>query len=318
MERKRVGLLLMSYGTPKSIEEVEPYYTHIRHGRKPTPELLSDLISRYQAIGDVNHFAQITDDQVTRLTEEMNQQFPNVEFVGYLGLKHAHPFIEDAVTQMHQDGITEAISLVLAPHYSTFSVKIYNERAKQKADELGGLTIHSVDSWYQEARFIQFWEEGIRSIIDSFSEEEREKTVVIFSAHSLPERILKSNDPYPAQLEETAKLIAEVAAIPHYAVGWQSAGRTPEPWLGPDVQDLTRDLATKKGYNRFVYCPVGFVAEHLEVLYDNDVECKAVTDELGASYYRPPMPNAGTAFIQCLSEVVTKKMVSVGVISCVD
>lgn len=318
MERKRVGLLLMAYGTPKSMEEIEPYYTHIRHGKKPTPEQLSDLISRYQAVGDVNHFAQITDDQVTRLSEEMNRRFPDMEFVGYLGLKHAHPFIEDAVTQMHQDGITEAISLVLAPHYSTFSVKIYNERAKQQAATLGGLTIHSVDSWYQEPRFIQFWEEGIRNIIDSFSEEARDKTVVIFSAHSLPERILKSNDPYPAQLEETAKLITEAAEIPHYSVGWQSAGRTPEPWLGPDVQDLTRELAMDKGYNHFVYCPVGFVAEHLEVLFDNDVECRAVTDEIGASYYRPTMPNAGVEFIRCLSEVVTKKMLSAGVISRVN
>jgi protoporphyrin/coproporphyrin ferrochelatase len=118
---------------------------------------------------------------------------------------------------------------------------------------------------------------------------------------------LKAGDPYPHQLEETARLVAEGARISNYAVGWQSEGNTPEPWLGPDVQDLTRDLYREKGYTSFVYCPVGFVADHLEVLYDNDYECKVVCDEIGADYYRPPMPNAKPEFIQCLADIVSRK-----------
>lgn len=314
MAMKRVGLLLMAYGTPKNFDEIEPYYTHIRHGRKPTPELLDDLVNRYRAVYDVNHFAQITDEQVEQLTKRMNERFPEIKFVGYLGLKHIAPFIEDAVEKMHQDGITEAVSLVLAPHYSTLSVKVYNERAKKKAEELGNLTIHSVEEWYNEPKFIEYWANKIKEITDQFTEQEKEESIVIFSAHSLPERILKANDPYPEQLQENAQLIAEQAGISNYTIGWQSEGRTPEPWLGPDVQDLTKELAEKEGYRTFIYCPIGFVAEHLEVLYDNDVECKAVTDELGANYYRPKMPNAQPEFIEALSNVVTRKLQEAGVI----
>src|SRR5690606_40381921 len=118
-----------------------------------------------------------------------------------------------------------------------------------------------------------------------------------------PEKILTKGDPYADQLAETAKLIAEKVSVPNYAIGWQSEGNTPEPWLGPDVQDLTRDLHKEKGYKAFIYAPVGFVADHLEVLYDNDYECKVVCDEIGASYYRPPMPNTDERFIETVAEV---------------
>lgn len=309
MSKQKMGLLLMAYGTPRSPEEIEPYYTHIRRGRRPSQEHLDDLVSRYEAVGGLNRFAEITDEQVIALAKEMNRRYPEREFVGYLGLKHIAPFVEDAVEKMKQDGITDAISLVLAPHYSTYSVKEYNGRAKAHAEAIGGPNIRSIESWYLEPGFIGYWADVIRDTLAAMPEEQREKAVVIFSAHSLPEKILQSGDPYPQQLEETAKRIAEQAGIPDYAIGWQSAGNTPEPWLGPDVQDLTRELHEKHGYQAYVYCPVGFIAEHLEVLYDNDVECKAVTDELGVHYYRPPMPNARPAFISSLADAVEKKLV---------
>jgi ferrochelatase len=308
MAKQKMGLLLMAYGTPRSPEEIEPYYTHIRRGRKPPQELLDDLTARYEAVGGVNRFAEITDEQVRALEREMNDRHPDREFVGYLGLKHIAPFVEEAVDQMKQDGITEAVSLVLAPHYSSYSVKEYNGRAKEHAETVNGPVIHSIESWYLEPGFIDYWVTAIRDTFASMPADVQENAVVIFSAHSLPEKILKSGDPYPQQLEETAKVIAEQAGISHFAIGWQSAGNTPEPWLGPDVQDLTRELHSKHGYSAYVYCPVGFIAEHLEVLYDNDIECKAVTEELGVHYYRPPMPNARPAFISCLADAVEKKL----------
>ncbi|MFS0554384.1 ferrochelatase [Brevibacillus sp. 179-C9.3 HS] len=308
MSKQKTGLLLMAYGTPRSPEEIEPYYTHIRRGRKPPQELLDDLKARYEAVDGLNRFADITDEQVRALEQEMNKRFPDREFVGYLGLKHIAPFIEDAVEQMKRDGIKEAISLVLAPHYSSYSVKEYNGRAQEHSAAIEGPAIHSIESWYLEPGFIGYWVNAIQETFAKMTVEERGQAVVIFSAHSLPEKILKSGDPYPIQLEETAKLIAEQAGITSYEIGWQSAGNTPDPWLGPDVQDLTRELYESKGYQAFVYCPVGFVAEHLEVLYDNDFECKAVTDELGVHYYRPPMPNARPAFISCLADAVEGKL----------
>lgn len=308
MSKRKMGLLIMAYGTPYHPEDIEPYYTHIRHGRRPTDEQLEDLKSRYQSIGGVSPLAQITLAQARDLESKLNASQDEIEFKMYLGLKHIHPFLEDAVKQMHDDGIEEAVTLVLAPHYSTFSVKAYNDRAKETAQSLGGPKLIPIESWYQEPKFIQYWADQIQTTFKEIPEEDHEKAVVVFSAHSLPEKILASGDPYPKQLEETARLIADKAGIKHYAIGWQSAGNTPDPWIGPDVQDLTRELFEKEGYQTFIYCPVGFVSEHLEVLYDNDYECKVVTEELGANYYRPKMPNNQPAFIDCLSTVVLNRL----------
>ncbi|WP_019393900.1 ferrochelatase [Priestia filamentosa] len=305
---KKMGLLVMAYGTPYKEEDIERYYTHIRRGRKPTPEMLQDLTDRYKAIGGISPLARITEEQAKKLEEHLNSIQKEVEFISYLGLKHIEPFVEDAVAKMHEDGIEEAISLVLAPHYSSYSVKSYNGRAVEEAEKLRGLKIHPVESWYDEPKFINYWAKRIKDIFSNMSEEEREKAVLIVSAHSLPEKIIAAGDPYPDQLRRTADLIATEAGIKNYEIGWQSEGNTPDPWLGPDVQDLTRALHEEKGYTSFVYAPVGFIADHLEVLYDNDYECKVVTDEIGAKYYRPAMPNAQDEFIDGLATVVLNKV----------
>jgi ferrochelatase len=307
MTKPTIGLLVMAYGTPRSTEEIEPYYTHIRRGRKPPENLLQDLKDRYDAIGGISPLARITDEQARKLQDRLNELHEDIQFRAYLGLKHIDPFVEDAVRQMHEDGIEEAVSIVLAPHYSTFSIRSYNGRAKAEAEKWDSPRLHAVESWHTHPRYIAYWAEGIRRIMADLSTQEQEQTCVIFSAHSLPEKIIQVGDPYPRQLEESARLVAEAAGVTNTAIGWQSAGNTPEPWLGPDVQDLTRDLHREKGYTGFIYCPLGFVADHLEVLYDNDVECKVVCDAIGARYYRPPMPNARPEFIECLAEVVTQK-----------
>lgn len=306
--KKKMGLLVMAYGTPYKEDDIERYYTHIRHGRKPTDEMLQDLKDRYEAIGGISPLAVITEQQAKALEQQLNAMQDEVEFKAYLGLKHIEPFVEDAVIQMKEDGIEEAVSIVLAPHFSTFSVKSYNGRALEQAEKLGNLKITCVESWYEEPKFIQYWIDRMEETIAAMTEEQRESYALVVSAHSLPEKILQFNDPYPEQLRHTAQLIAEGAGVANYFVGWQSAGNTPEPWLGPDVQDLTRDLHTEHGYKAFVYIPVGFVADHLEVLYDNDFECKVVCDEVGAAYYRPAMPNSNPDFIAAMANVVLQKI----------
>lgn len=307
MERKKIGLLVMAYGTPYKEEDIEPYYTHIRHGRKPAEEQLQDLKDRYKAIGGTSPLARITEEQTKALEAKLNASQDEYEYKAYIGLKHITPFIEDAVAEMGKDGIKEAVSLVLAPHYSTFSVKSYNTRAQEEAAKFG-IKIKAVESWYDAPGFIQYWAEQINNEYAKMTADEREKAVLIVSAHSLPEKILQNGDPYPDQLKETAKLISEKAGIKNYELGWQSEGNTPDPWLGPDVQDLTRTLYNEKGYRSFVYAPVGFIADHLEVLYDNDYECKVVCEELGASYYRPEMPNVHPLFIETLATVVQNRV----------
>ncbi|EKL6621725.1 ferrochelatase [Listeria monocytogenes] len=304
---KKVGLLVMAYGTPYKDEDIERYYTDIRHGHKPSEEMIADLRGRYHAIGGLSPLAKITEAQAYGLEKALNDSQDEVEFKAYIGLKHIEPFIEDAVEAMHKDGIEEAISIVLAPHYSSFSVEAYNKRAKEAADKLGGPRINAINDWYKQAKFIQMWADRINETAKQIPADELLDTVLIVSAHSLPEKIKQHNDPYPNQLQETADFIFEKVVVPHYALGWQSEGKTGEPWLGPDVQDLTRELYGREKYKHFIYTPVGFVAEHLEVLYDNDYECKVVTDEVGAAYHRPPMPNSDPEFLEVLRTVVWEK-----------
>lgn len=309
MSKKKLGLLVMAYGTPYKEEDILPYYTHIRGGREPSQEALQELTDAYAALGGVSPLAKITEDQTYSLEKRLNEIQDEYEFKAYIGLKHIHPFIEDTVEEMAKDGITEAVSIVLAPHYSTMSIKSYNDRAHEEAEKYG-LKITSVEDWYKEPKFVSYWANAIKDVYKQMAEDEKEKAVLIVSAHSLPEKILKADDPYPKQLEETAELISEAAGVENYVVAWQSEGNTPDPWLGPDVLDITPELYHEKGYRSFVYAPVGFVADHLETMYDNDIECKEVCDELGANYYRPEMPNAKPEFIDAMATVVLKKLQS--------
>lgn len=308
--KKTMGLLVMAYGTPYTESDIERYYTHIRHGRKPSQESIDDLRSRYEAIGGISPLAAITKEQGEALRDRLNEVEDEVEFKLYIGLKHIEPFVEDAVEAMHRDGIKEAVSIVLAPHFSTFSIKSYNGRAKEEAERLGGPKIVSVESWYDEPKFIQYWSSKVQAILEGMTAADRAKACLVVSAHSLPEKITQAGDPYPEQLHETARLVAAQSGAENVVVGWQSAGQTPEPWLGPDVQDLTRDLFEHEGYTSFIYTPVGFVADHLEVLYDNDYECKVVCEDIGADYYRPAMPNTDPLFIDAMADAVLKQLSS--------
>lgn len=306
MKREKVGLLVMAYGTPYKPSDIKRYYTHIRGGREPSEEALRDLTEKYEALGGVSPMAKITADQAKALEKKLNAMQDLYEFHLYIGLRHIEPFIEDAVQQMAREGIKEAVSIVLAPHYSTFSIEAYNERAKKEAKKQK-ILLTSIKEWYKEDGLIKYWSEAISRVYKKMTDEEREKSVLIVSAHSLPKKIMEDEDPYIEQLEETARLISEHAKIKDYAIAWQSEGNTPEPWLEPDVLDLTKELYEQKGYQTFVYAPVGFVSDHLEVLYDNDIECKEVCDELGASYYRAEMPNTHPLFIETMAKVVLKK-----------
>src|SRR5690625_2109254 len=295
---QKKGLLVMAYGTPYKEEDIEPYYTHIRHGRPPAEEALQDLKDRYEAIGGISPLADTTKRQAEALLQQYNSASED-EYQLYIGLKHIDPFIEEAVKQMSEDGIKEVESVVLTPHYSNFSVGTYNQRAKEECDKYG-ISIKSVESFYEEQPFLDFWTEAVKSSLNEINGEEHKDTAIIVSAHSLPEKIKEENDPYPGQLEETAQLLKKQAKLQNVFVGWQSEGNTPEPWLGSDVQDQTRDLYEEHGFKHFIYLPLGFVCEHLEVLYDNDYECKVVCDEVGASYHRPTMPNTDERFIQAM------------------
>ena len=282
-----VGLVVMAYGTPASPADIEAYYTHIRRGHAPTPEQLADLRSRYEAIGGTSPLAERTEAQRTGLAAALEARAPGRCRV-VLGQKHAPPFIEDAVAALADDGIGAVVGLVLAPHYSRSSVGQYEDRLVTAASRRG-LRVATIDSWHLEPTYLAFLEHAVRDALASLPE----RTKVLFTAHSLPERALV-DDPYPDQLRESASAVAHAVGLDRWAgwsLAWQSAGRTADPWRGPDILDVLRDLAATGHVDGALVCPQGFVSDHLEVVYDLDIEAAAVAEEVGLAFARTRVLN---------------------------
>jgi ferrochelatase len=298
---ERLGVLVMAYGTPKDLAGVEAFYTGIRHGRPPPPDRLEELTERYRAIGGRSPLLEITTAQAEGISAETG--LPT-----YVGQKHAEPFIANAVRAMANDGIERAAGLVLAPHYSTMSVGDYERRARAAAEDMGWRgKLEMVKSWHLEPGFISLMAERVQAALKTIPGEARDDAVVVFTAHSLPEKILQRKDPYPDQLEETGAAVAAQVELKHWRVGWQSAGRTDVPWLGPDILELIPQLA-EAGAKAVVVCPCGFVADHLEVLYDLDIEAANLARELGIEFARTASPNDDPAFVRVLAGVVEKTL----------
>lgn len=297
----RVGVLVMAYGTPATPADVEPYYTHIRRGRPPTPEQLDNLQHRYDALGGISTLAARTRDQLDRLTVALEERAPG-RFVVTLGQKHAAPFIEDGVAALVEAGATSIVGLVLAPHYSGFSVGQYHQRAGETA-AAAGIDFTGIERWHDEPAYRDFLGAAVRDALTGLPE----KTRVYFTAHSLPERVL-AGDPYPDELGASAQAVAVAGGLDRSAAGWamawQSAGATPEPWRGPDILDVIRDVAASGEADGILVCPQGFVADHLEVAYDLDIEAQNVADEVGIAFGRTRVLNDDPTVLAALADKV--------------
>ncbi len=296
----RLGVAVMAYGTPSSPAAVEAYYTHIRRGSAPTPEQLAELTARYDAIGGTSPLAERTEAQRAGLEAALEERAPGrCEVV--LGQKHASPFIEDAVAHLTGLGVDAVVGLVLAPHYSRFSVGQYQERLAAAAAE-ARLPVAAIDSWHLEPTYVAFLADAVRDALSELPARPK----VLFTAHSLPERVLV-DDPYPEQLRASAAAVAESVGLDRWAgwsLCWQSAGRTPEPWRGPDVLDVIRDLAATGRADGVLVCPQGFVSDHLEVVYDLDIEAERVADDVGLTFARTRVLNADPAVLGALADRV--------------
>jgi ferrochelatase len=292
-----LGLLVMAYGTPAAPDEIEPYYTHIRHGRPPTPEQLAELAGRYQAIGGTSTLAARTEAQRAALAAALEAAEPGRWAVA-LGQKHAAPFVEDGVATLADAGVRGVVGLVLAPHYSRASVGEYQQRLRAAA-EPRRLAVATIDSWHLEPTYVAFLAAAVRYGLAALPEH----TKVLFTAHSLPERVLV-DDPYPAQLRESAAAAAGAAGLDRWAgwsLAWQSAGRTPEPWVGPDVAKVVADLAATGRAEGVLVCPQGFVSDHLEVAYDLDLACRATAEAAGLAFGRTRVLNDDPAVMAALA-----------------
>ncbi|MDF2714339.1 MAG: ferrochelatase [Paenibacillus sp.] len=298
----------MSYGTPESMEQIEAYYTHIRRGSPPSPEQLKALTDRYEKIvGGFFPLRENTNRQVEELERTLNREHPELEFKCYQGLKHASPFIEDGVKQMAADGIKEAVGVVLAPHYSVMSVGGYIKRAQETAEPLG-LSIRFVKSYHLHPLLIQALSERVATALQRFEGVSPDKVRVIFSAHSLPEKILEMRDPYPEQLLASSKAVAEQTGVTNWQFAWQSAGQTAMPWLGPDIMDVLETIRREEQVENVLLCPIGFVSDHLEVLYDVDIECQALAARLGMHLERTASLNTDPLYMKTLSDVVAEQL----------
>ncbi|MFT3852527.1 MAG: ferrochelatase [Ilumatobacteraceae bacterium] len=293
----RTGVVVMAYGTPRTPAEILPYYTDIRRGRPPTDEQLADLVRRYDAIGGISPLAARTEAQRDAIAAALGESHRVV-----LGLKHADPKIEAAVDELAARGVEHVVGLVLAPQYSAFSVGEYLGRMTAAA-ERHGMRADGVRSWATEPAFVDFVAANVRSKLATMPP----GTFALFTAHSLPSRIVDAGDPYPDELRATAAAVAERAGIgdDRWGTAWQSAGRTPEPWLGPDVLDAIDGLAAE-GRPGVLVGAVGFVADHLEVRYDLDIEARRRATDRGIAFERTACVNDDPAVMAALARRIAE------------
>jgi ferrochelatase len=300
-DKRTIGVLVMSYGTPESLEGVEAYYTHIRRGHPPTAEQLEDLTSRYRAIvGGVFPLRENTNRQAAALQSKLDELAGAGVYACYQGLKHAAPFIEDGIAAMAADGVREAVGIVLTPQYSSMSVGGYLKRAREEAEK-HGIRFRGVEEYHLHPQLIEALSERVNEGLDKLGD--RDEALVLFSAHSLPAKILELNDPYADQLLATSAAVAAQAGVDKWQFTWQSAGQTGQPWLGPDILETLEKLA-EEGVRSALVTPVGFVSDHLEVLYDIDIEAKKFAEEKGIRLERIRMLNDDPQYMAALADSV--------------
>jgi ferrochelatase len=302
MTRERpIGVLVMAYGGPASLEEIPGYLADIRAGR-PTPrEVLDEITENYRAIGGRSPLLEATQRQVDALASRLGDGYRC-----YLGMRHWAPWIEEVVGEMVADGVTRAVALVLAPHFSALSVARYQQKVADGLDLYRGrIDVAHVGSYHDHPGLVEAFAARVEEGLSRWPEDARGRVHVVFSAHSLPLRVITSGDPYDEQCRETASLVAERAGLPPDRWSWsyQSAGRTPEPWAGPDLGDHLEELAAR-GVRDVVSVPVGFVSDHVELLFDVDVRAQGIAKRLGMRLERPPALNDDARFVDALAGIV--------------
>ena len=295
------AILLMAYGTPSTENEIESYLIDIRQGRKPSVDQIEDLKRRYRAIGGHSPLLEITKAQAFELQHELHAN--GIQLPVYYGMKHWHPYISETVREILKLNVQRVVSLVLAPHYSRLSVGGYRELLSTAFSNSNGIELDFVESWYNNSLFQSAIAE---KVIDGLKKCPGGADVtVLFTAHSLPERIIIEGDPYHAQLLESCKAVARLTNTEKWEFAYQSAGRTPEKWLGPDILEVLENMAIG---SRVLIVPIGFVADHLEILYDIDIEAQALARTRGVVLRRTESLNTSPKFISALADIVSNQL----------
>ena len=303
MSKKAV--LMLAYGTPDSIDNMAWYLSDIRGGRPMSEAFVEEFKHRYSLIGG-SPLTRLTYEQAKKTGLELQRR--GYDLPVYVGMRHWSPWIKDAIGQMDLHGIEEAVAIVMAPHYSKMSIGRYWAKIDeaQKMHETN-IKFYFIDSWYQQPKFLQALENHVRAGLEKFSPEVHNKVKVVFTAHSLPERLIKMGDPYDDQLKDNAKIVAERLGNIHWMFSYQSAAETGEPWLGPQIEEVVVDLA-KEGYKHLLVAPIGFVCDHVEIMYDIDIEAKQIAEKHDIQLERIESMNSRPLFIDAIADAIIGKL----------
>jgi protoporphyrin/coproporphyrin ferrochelatase len=293
MAGDRVAVLMMAYGGPASLDDVEPYLQDVRGGRATSPQLVQEIRERYARIGGRSPILELTRAQAAAVERALGDGFS-----AYVGMRHWHPYIRETVDDIVRAGHHRLVGIVMAPHYSSMSVGAYEKRLLEAVQ--GRLETALVRSWADHPRFLDAVAERVAEGLQRFPDPA--VVQVVFTAHSLPQRILADGDSYPDELRASAAAVAGRRGLASWHVAYQSAGATAEPWLGPDAGELISDLAAR-GRDAFLLVPIGFVCDHVEILYDIDVKYRALADALGARLERTASLNDDPDLAAALADV---------------
>lgn len=289
----RVGVLLMAHGTPSSLDEMPAYLTLVRGGRPPSPELVHEMRENYGAIGGRSPLTDLTEAQAAALRAALGPGIPVA-----VGMRNWTPFIKDALAALAAAGVTRVIGIPLAPQFSTLSVQKYNEAATAALPP--GVQFEAVDSFHLHPLLIEAFAERVRAA------QPKPDELVIFTAHALPVRVIESGDRYADEVRETAAAVAAAAGIARYVLAFQSAGRTPEPWIGPELPQVIDDRSVS--VRKFLVVPIGFVCDHTEILFDIDVQAAQAARELSTTLRRTESLNTSPRFIAMLEDLVRTRL----------
>ncbi len=301
-----IGLLVMAYGGPDKLEEVEPYLLDVRGYRPTSQEIIHEVRERYREIGGRSPILEQTQAQADALESVLNKN--GGQFKVYIGMRHWHPFIKDTLAEMQAEGIEKAVGVVMAPHYSRMSIGAYYQRLEEANSPIA---FAGIENWHLDKGYINALVGRVRDALQRFPNEIRADTPVIFTAHSLPEKILEWNDPYPAQLRETVSAVMEKLGSQPHEFAFQSAAISTIPWLGPDAGEVIKRLVSE-GKQNILLCPIGFVCEHVEILYDIDIVYQNLAKSLGIQLERIEMLNTSTEMINGLAGLIREKAKEAG------
>ena len=287
----------MAHGTPASLDEMPEYLRLVRGGRPPSDELIEEMRHNYASIGGRSPLTEISEQQGRALQTALDEQ--GIPALVVVGMRNWHPLIVDVVQALVNARVTRVFGIPLAPQYSSLSVQKYIVAARAALPP--DIQLSCVRSFHDHPLLIDAFAERVRDASPRADE------AVVFTAHSLPQRMIDDGDPYAREVRTTADAVAGRCGLSRYQRAWQSAGRTPEPWLGPDLSELIRELAAE-GTKAFLVVPVGFVCDHTEILFDIDVQAASVAREVGASLRRTASLNTSPTFIRALADLVEREL----------